>query len=193
LVAVAATGHWFASEFLEEIKIWEPFIRDPYAGPIKSLKQVATDAFMPSVLIDLHDRFLRQDGIRVLWPREKHRLEKYILLRHWSEFYIDVELDTFYRNAHRAAESRIVQENFVEFLNLIESGLKNEQPDVSRHDVFPLACDTEVISAAWKAATAKALQMRAMGSLNMTRNNLIAAAGVETHLPLPPWWITSTT
>ena len=188
LVSTAEKCTWFAGEILENLKVWDTFEMGPYAAEKARLKQAVIDAFMPTVLRDLHDRFLRQDGIRSLWPKEKHRAEKYILLRRESEFYTEAEVERLKGLAARARDDRYIQENFVEYLRLIEAGLENSLGILPRYDIAPLARDTAIISLAWSGAVSKPLQFRVMGSLNKTRSTLKEVLGSDEHLPCPAWW-----
>ena len=188
LVDTATKCSWFAGEILESLKVWDTLEMGPYAAEEARLKQAVTNALMPTVLRDLHDRFLRQDGVHSIWPKEKHRVEKYVLLRRESEFYAEAEVEKLKNLAARARDDRHIQENFVEYLRLIEAGLENSLSALSRGDIAPLARDTAIISFAWSAATAKPLQFRVMGSLNKTRSTLREIVGSDAHLPCPAWW-----
>lgn len=188
LVGTAAKCSWFAGEILENLKVWDTLEMGLYSAEKAALKQAVTNVLMPTVLRDLHDRFLRQDGVRSIWPKEKHRVEKYVLLRRESAFYAEAEVEKLKSLAARARDDRHIQENFVEYLRLIEAGLENSLSVLSRDDIAPLARDTAIISFAWSAATAKPLQLRVMGSLNKTRSTLREIVGSDAHLPCPAWW-----
>ncbi|MCW5800289.1 MAG: hypothetical protein KIT40_17475 [Nitrospira sp.] len=192
LVSTAIKCSWLAGEILDSLKVWDTLEIGLHSAERTSLLQAVTNALMPTVLQDLHDRFLRQDGIRSLWPKEKHHLEKYILLRRESEFYGEAEVQKLRILAARAGDDRCIQENFVEYLRLIEAGLENSLGLLSRDDISSLASDTAIISFVWSAAIAKPLQHRVMGSFNKTRNTFKALHEDDAYLPCPSWWVSLT-
>jgi len=189
LVRAAQECKHLASEIVEKLEPWQD---NGWPHPqVQVLKQVVIEAFIPAIVEDLHARFSTYGGIHALWPREKHYIEKYYLLRRESGFYSLAGLANLENLSEQAREKVQIQENFMQYLQLIDYALRNKLGIVSATDTTPLAQDTNVIGLAWKAVVANPLQLRMIGSLKDTRAKLAETAESDEHLPLPSWWNTA--
>ena len=151
------------------------------------LKQIA-EPLVAHVADDLLARFSRPDGLRGLYGRGRQNAEKYVLFHPESPLWTGERKQRLTQMAERARDDAAVHANFVEFIGMLEYGVTNGIHPSSPQQVLDLAKNQEIVGLAWRAATARRLQPRALGSLRDDRETLARIAGTEEHLPLPVWW-----
>jgi len=191
LLQIAANAERFAVAELDRLQAWMPghFFGRPDAA---QLHREVVEALSGFVVADLRLRFSRENGIGSLWGRDRALTHKYFLFRLDSGFYTPDGLEFLRHTAGRAAESKPIQENFLEFLRLLTHGMTNGLGVVEPGELRALARHKEIVGIAWKAATVRRLQPRTAGSLAEFRKLLATVAESDEHLALPQWWPSAT-
>jgi hypothetical protein len=128
------------------------------------------------------------DGIRCLYGKGQDNAEKYVLFDPGSPLWAGGRWQRWMELAERARDDPVVHQNFVEFIGMLEYGTTHDMYPPRHEAILELAKRTEIVGRVWKAATARRLQPRALGSLKEDRENLARIAGSEEHLVLPVWW-----
>ena len=136
LAAEQASSH--AVEILDEIKLW-----DPFRGLLKKEAQALHDNLLyvltPKVILVLRDRFIRKDGINSLWGYDRHLVEKWFLFRRNSGFYSEEGLRFLEEMVQRARTDVQIHSNLLEFILMLDNGLRNGFKIFSMSDLHPLA------------------------------------------------------
>lgn len=188
LFRIAGNARSLAPGAAAMLQIWMP----PQGGAISQagneLHREVVSILAHLLFQELRGRFARDNGVGSLWGRDRALAEKYLLFRVDSGFYSAETRKFLHEMTSRAFESRVVQDNFLQFLRLLAFGLTDTLGSVGHEQVLSLARDQEVVGLAWRAATARELQPRTVGSLVKTRAALAEAAGRDEHLRLPSWW-----
>jgi KAP-like P-loop domain-containing protein len=187
LLDAAKEGASFASEVLESMQPWSGLF-GAFSPERAELKQAAVQALCPYVFDNLIMRFARKDGISALWGKGRHLVEKHFLFRRDGGFYTEARIARLKQLAEDAKTVPTVQENFYEYLRLLAYGLKGNSETLTGAEVSALARDADIVSPAWRAATAQPLQPRVVGDLRETRLVLAKQLPEGDALTLPSWW-----
>jgi len=175
----------FAEEILDHLKIWDP-LRFGDNEQLTSLRKMLYEICYPVVLEKLRQRFRSKNGIGMLFPEDKHLVEKYFLFTRDAGFYDGETLDYLLKLSGIAKADANVHENFIEILRLIDYSLLRGNPIASQDDMKLLASDKEIMKIFWDGAIAARPNPRANSSLMDARQHLVDLVGEE-YLVVPIW------
>ena len=136
------------------------------------------------------DRFRNIDGIKELYGQKDRsfRGEKNLLFRLNPIFHNDDVYAKLQAIAQEAPKNLVVQENFYEFTNMLFYGATNHLNFTNREDIIKLLRHKKFIDIIWAATTASRLNLRAVGSIEERRKNILQILNDEKAFPVPKWW-----
>jgi KAP-like P-loop domain-containing protein len=188
LLGAAKHSAAFAAETIESLRPWSELFGGSSAEKRELMAEVV-EALKEHVCSDLLERFSRKDGVESLWGKDRHLVEKHYLFRRDGGFYTEARVERLIKLADEAKKSSAIQENFYQYLRLLEYWLRRGGSEtLTVEELKPLAQDAAIVSLAWRATTAQPLQPRVIGDLREKRALLKKQLPAGVDLPLPSWW-----
>jgi hypothetical protein len=93
-------------------------------------------------------------------------------------------------SARAVAGEQVVQRNFRTYFRMLTYAAFEQGGSFPIRDSRTILQNAEFVTCVWRAAVAKPLNPRTMGSLRDDRRNVVASGIPEAALPLPMWWKT---
>ena len=157
-------------------------------GLIDKLNLKLTKIIEPKVADTLIELLESKGGIALLWGRDAHTAEKYVLFSHEGSLWEGPRKAKVLEILERANLDEEIHQNAYEILRMLAYGAKEGlgfpySPDHLKN----LIKDQEISGPIWKAAVSRRIQYRAHSELLKIREQFSELSGSKEHLPLPDW------
>lgn len=136
---------------------------------------------------ELLGRFMKPDGLEVLWQR--NIAERAVAFNDAAVFHSRRFRNRLYRVLDQAGSDMTIQKNALTYLRILTYGAFNAEASFPNGRCRKLADDHVFVERLWDAATAKRLNFRTVGSLRKQREKLIGAGVPDKRLRRPKWWM----
>jgi hypothetical protein len=167
---------------------WEgnPKPTGPLAEVIDSISQTFREAALSSLLA----RFRRPGGIGELLPRRVDTAEKWEAVSPQGMLASPDARPALEALAADATSNEVVHANFFDYVSTLFWGAYGHDSTMMRSDIIALFSDESLVSLLWKAALAKQINRRMMGSLVQYRDAMLAGGTHKPEsVPVPDWYL----